>query len=184
MASESVELVSGGRIELPLVKLPSGIVIRLFDPYDMGNAKAVMDACGSALRGILDGFPATVLAVPATKPIPLAWSLAFASGLDLVVIKKELKPYHSDPVFFDAKSITSDRTNRFFVVRREADAIRGRKVVLFDDVYSTGATYRACADFLRRCGASAIKSLFVLHEGDGPLPEDSMACGKIRVDLS
>lgn len=184
MAVESIELVSGGKIELPLVKLSSGVVIRFFDPYDMKNAKEVLRACDDALKKILRSFKATTLVVPATKPIPIAWSLAFETGLDLVVIKKEVKPYHEDPVFFDAKSITSEGTNKFFVERKELESIRGKNIVFFDDVYSTGATYRACLDFLWKNGALSVRSLFVLHEGDGQLPHSAVACGKIKVDLS
>ena len=42
-----------------------------------------------------------------------------------------------------------------FRVARPA-AIRGRAVVLVDDVYTTGATVEACARVLKRAGAASV----------------------------
>ena len=53
---------------------------------------------------------------------------------------------------------------------RAADRVRGREVVLIDDVFTTGATARACAQALKRAGATRVTVLCwarVVHEDDG-----------------
>ena len=42
----------------------------------------------------------------------------------------------------------------FFVP--DADAVRGRDVLLIDDIYTTGATARACSSVLKRAGAASV----------------------------
>lgn len=49
-----------------------------------------------------------------------------------------------------------------FRVRRP-EAVRGRRVLLFDDVYTSGATADACARALRRAGATAVDVLALAH---------------------
>ena len=47
-----------------------------------------------------------------------------------------------------------------FALRRgRADQIRGRRVLLIDDVHTTGATLAECVRALRRAGAAAVDAL-------------------------
>ena len=44
----------------------------------------------------------------------------------------------------------------FGVNDRQRERLAGRRVVLIDDVYTTGATVKACARALRRAGAAEV----------------------------
>ena len=56
---------------------------------------------------------------------------------------------------------------------RRPERIRGRAVVLIDDVATTGATLAACADALRRAGAASVVALVVARAGRDAAPEDA-----------
>lgn len=54
-----------------------------------------------------------------------------------------------------------------FAVRRDAaSSLEGRRVLLVDDVYTTGATLDACARALRRAGASGVDTLTFARVAD------------------
>jgi ComF family protein len=60
----------------------------------------------------------------------------------------------------------------FFVPRPEV--VRGRNVILIDDIYTTGATARACSAALRKAGAASIRVATVARAQIefAPQPED------------
>lgn len=167
MIREEVVLNNCEKIYLPIVKLQgANIDIRLFDPYDMTNALKVVMQCIPVIDDLKKKGYRTIV-VPATKPIPIAWHLAMEFGLNLVVLKKEKKPYYEPFKEFNAKSITSTKENNLFITRDDYDMLNNKKVIFFDDVLSTGATYDASAKFLKeQCNITDLFALFVLKEGD------------------
>jgi predicted amidophosphoribosyltransferase len=49
--------------------------------------------------------------------------------------------------------------NAFRVPPAKAERILGRRVLLIDDVFTTGATLNACARALKRAGAARVDAL-------------------------
>lgn len=152
-------------VDLPIVTMSNGIKIRLFDPYDMTNANKVIIQLIPIVQKYKDlGFE--TIAVPATKPIPIAWDLALRYQLDLVIFKKEVKPYYQGWKSFHCKSITSDNDNEMYITINDFTKLYHKKVIFFDDVLSSGATYEAAKKFLLEdCVVKELKSLFVFKEG-------------------
>ena len=166
MEWEDIAISGTDSAKLPVVTMTNGLTIRLVDPYDMDNAKKYVKQLMPTIENLKwNGFETIV--VPATKPIPIAWHFALAFNLNLVVLKKEQKPYSEVYKTFECQSITSSAPNTMFITRRDYENINGKKIIFFDDVISSGATYEAAKKFITvDCGSSEIRSLFIFKEGD------------------
>ena len=58
---------------------------------------------------------------------------------------------------FNARARIENVRGAFSV--KQADRIKGRHLVLIDDVYTTGATLEACAKRLKRAGAAKVDGI-------------------------
>lgn len=167
MKREDVYFKNGkGSVALPIVTMTNGITIRFFDPYDIRYSSAIIDQMMPHMElAKKDGFETIV--VPATKPVPYAWHFAHALGFNLVVIRKEIKPYFPERIEFSGKSITSFSENTFYISADDIEYLKGKKVIFFDDVLSSGGTYEACKHFLLgKAQCAELRSLFIFKEGE------------------
>lgn len=108
-----------------------------------------------------------VIVTPEAKAITLAYELTNRLGLgDFVVARKSRKAYMADPVSIDVQSITTQFTQQMWFGREDLDALRGRRVLVVDDVVSTGATLDALFGFLRSIDCEVVAVACVLTEGE------------------
>jgi ComF family protein len=90
----------------------------------------------------------------------LAQGLARLSGVphEPLVLQKR-RPTKSQGEMPSAKARRRNVLGAFRVADDHAGAVRGRKLVLIDDVFTTGATLNACARALKRAGAARVDAL-------------------------
>lgn len=86
--------------------------------------------------------------------------------LPTYVARKEHKVYMGKVISGSGKSITSDRVQTFYLSEDDANALRGLRVAIVDDVVSTGATIEAVKDILAQIGATVVAILAVATEGE------------------
>lgn len=176
VASTRVRLCGEVPVDLPNVTMSNGIKIALFDPYDMTNAKQIIMCLKPFFATQKRNFGFETIVVPATKPIPIAWHLALEFNYNLVILKKEVKPYYSPWKSFKCKSITSDNENEMYITTSDFNKLYHKKVIFFDDVLSTGVTYEAAKKFLiEGCVVSELKSIFVFKEGTSYKDSDEIS---------
>ena len=109
--------------------------------------------------------PFDIILTPEAKSIPLAYEMSRASGKKYYVARKQIKVYMPDPVAARVKSITTAREQKLYLGRRECEEMRGKRLLIADDVISTGATLTALETLLKGFGVNTVCKAAVLAEG-------------------
>ena len=134
------------------------------------------EACAEALVQRLPA-EASILITPEAKAIPLAHAMSVKSQLPYVVARKTKKPYMVDAVTKTALSITTGKPQDLVLDGSDVARLKGKQVVIIDDVVSTGGTLQALSELLADIGAHSCATMAVLTEGDSR--EDVIALGHL-----
>jgi adenine phosphoribosyltransferase len=150
------------RRQLPIREVAPGIRVALFSV--LGDWE-LTEAAGTELaRRIPEGTE--VLLMPDGKAQSLLHVVGREAKLPTVVARKERKAYLLEPVTeVHVRSITTHRMQRLVLGSDEAERLRGRRVVMVDDVVSTGGTLEAVMELLERVGGKLHGVMAVFSEG-------------------
>ena len=120
----------------------------------------------------------------ALAPMPLHWMRQFRRGFNQsALLAKELSKRTGLPVKSVVKRVKGTEQQAFLTraQRRlnvsgafkapDANAVRGMRILLIDDVFTTGATLNACAGALKRAGAAHVSALTLARVDRRPLFE-------------
>ena len=109
---------------------------------------------------------------PEAKSIPLAYEMARQSGKPYIVIRKGVKVYMRDPVSVTVRSITTAKEQKLFLGMEDVEKISGKRVLIVDDVISTGESLRAIEELVEHAGGNIVGKIAILAEGDAKDRED------------
>ncbi|MBE7087687.1 MAG: adenine phosphoribosyltransferase [Clostridiales bacterium] len=155
--------IKGVKASLPILPLPSGINIAFFNLH--GDQK-LTEHCGKELAKLLGDCE--VLLTAETKGLQLTHVVARELNMPLyAVARKSKKLYMQDglEVTYGA-SITTGKTQVFYLSQHDVDLIKGKKVGIVDDVVSTGESLAGLVKVVEEAGGIPYKNAFVLAEGD------------------
>lgn len=107
-----------------------------------------------------------VLITAESKGIPLAYEMARQLGIKYIVSRKSIKAYMREPIAVKVNSITTAGTQTLYLDRNEADYIAGKRVVIVDDVISTGESIIAVETLVNAAKGNIVGKCAVLAEGD------------------
>ncbi|MFW6269467.1 MAG: phosphoribosyltransferase family protein [Bacillota bacterium] len=156
--------ISGFHRKLPVVHLKDNIWIASF--VMLGDVNLV-NFCAGALATKLAKIDFDYIVGPEAKVIPLLQSMAtFLGNSHYVVCRKQVKGYMKDPVELEVESITTPGKQKLVLGGSDVERIKGKKVVLIDDVVSTGGTFDSMDSLMEKVGAEVIGRAAVLKEGD------------------
>ncbi len=155
--------VAGVNRELPLFEVAPGVRIAILNI--LGDTELVHAAAG-ALAERIEPLAPDVLVTAETKSIPLIHELSAGLGRPYIVLRKEYRPYMGDALQVETHSITTGRPQTLYLDEKDRDLLRGKRVVLVDDVISTGSTLEAMRKVVEEAGGEAVAEAAIFTEGD------------------
>lgn len=103
------------------------------------------------------------------KAIGLSYFLAYKLGLDKIIIaRKSVKSYMVNPIIVKTRSITTSHEQILVLNSIDANRIRDKKIIVFDDVISTGNTIKSLINLAEKAGAKIVGIVTVWLEGPWP----------------
>lgn len=113
------------------------------------------------------------------KGIPLAYEMARQSGKPYVVARKSVKLYMQDVVSVAVKSITTAQEQTLHLDGIKAGLLSGKRVLIVDDVISTGESLMALEKLTAAAGGEVAGRAAVLAEGDAADRDDLIFLEKL-----
>ena len=160
--------VAGLERDLPICPLNDKVSIAgfvLLGDYEL------TEACAKALLEKLPEFDYMI--APEAKSIGLINEMARLSGQKKhFIARKAMKAYMTDPLTVSVKSITTKSTQTLYLDRADADMIKGKRIVIIDDVISTGESLAAVEKLIEEAGGEVVCKAAVLAEGDAAKRSD------------
>ena len=116
------------------------------------------------------------------KSIPLIYEMARQAGRnDYIVARKGPKLYMTDIIKTTVDSITTDHIQTLCIGKHEADMMRGKRVLIVDDVISTGESLKSIETLVNQVGANIVGKMAVLAEGGAADRDDIIYLEKLPV---
>ena len=168
--------VAGVKRSLPVVPINENMSIAGFVIF--GDTD-VVEPCARALAEKLP--PETeVLVTAEAKSIPLIHEMARQSGAsEYFVARKGMKVYLTNPIHVQVHSITTQHDQDLYLSGEDAAKMKGKKVLIVDDVISTGESLHALEELVHQAGGEVAGRMAVLAEGDAQKREDIVYLEKL-----
>lgn len=160
--------IAGVERELPLCKVNDQLYIAAFIMF--GDVEITERSAAELLKKAPEF---DVLITAESKGIPLVHEMARQSGRNYyVVARKGPKLYMKDVVTTQVDSITTAHTQTLCIGAAEAEAMKNKRVLIVDDVISTGESLIALETLINQVGGNIVGRMTVLAEGDAKERED------------
>lgn len=131
----------------------------------LGDTELVQ-ACARELAKKLESVKYDVLITAEAKSIPLAYALSVETKKPYVVLRKAYKPYMGDALKAETLSITTGQPQVLILDEKDRALVQDKKVVIVDDVISTGSTLQGMRMILDKAGAAIVAETAIFTEGE------------------
>ena len=167
--------VAGLKRELPICKVTDDLHIGAFVMF--GDVELTVH-CASELLKRAPEYD--YLIAPEAKAIPLVYEMARQSGANkYFVARKGAKAYMQGLFSVDVRSITTMGVQHLVLDTEDAKLIHGKRMLLVDDVISTGESLHALETLVTEAGGIVAGRMAPLAEGDAAERSDIIYLAKL-----
>lgn len=160
--SEFYKLKIAG-LERDLEKFPVSDKLDIAAFIIFGDVELTIAGCAELLKKVPEF---DVILTPEAKSIPIAYEMARQSGKPYIIARKGVKVYMRNALEVSVTSITTQHEQHLFLGESEVEMIKGKRVLIIDDVISTGESLAAVRELVNKAGAIEAASCAFLAEGD------------------
>ena len=121
-----------------------------------------------------------VMITAESKGIPLIAEMARLAGNERYILaRKSAKLYMKNVLKVEVNSITTDHKQTLCLDGNDAEYMKGKRVVIVDDVISTGESLRALETLVERAGGEIVGRMAILAEGEAADRDDIIYLEKL-----
>ncbi len=167
--------IAGLKRQLPLCKVTDDLYIAAFIMF------SDVEITTATARELLKKAPEfDILITAESKGIPLAYEMARQAGMnDYIVARKGSKLYMQDVITTQVDSITTDHIQTLCLGKKEAEQLKGKRVLIVDDVISTGESLKSIEVLVNQVGGNIVGRMTVLAEGEAADRDDIVYLEKL-----
>ena len=167
--------VAGLERDLPICKVTDDLYIAGFVIF--GDQELTV-ACAAELLKRAPEYDYIITAE--AKGIPLAHEMARQAGdKKYILARKGPKLYMRDIFSVTVNSITTAKEQKLYLDGADAALMKGKKILVVDDVISTGESLRALEALVEKAGGEICGRMAILAEGDAQDREDLIYLEKL-----
>ncbi|MGC1375722.1 MAG: phosphoribosyltransferase family protein [Anaerolineales bacterium] len=155
--------IAGVKRQLRLFRVAPGLRIAILNI--LGDTELVQ-ASARALAAKLKAVDYDILITAEAKSIPLAYALSVETKKPYVVLRKSYKAYMGDALQAETLSITTGQPQTLILDEKDRALVTGKKVLVVDDVISTGSTLQGIRLILGKAEAIVAGEAAILTEGE------------------
>ena len=167
--------IAGLERDLPICPVTEDLYIAGFVIF--GDPELTV-ACADALLKLAPEYDYIITAE--AKGIPLAHEMARQAGdAKYFLARKGAKLYMRDIFDVTVNSITTAKEQHLYLDGADAELIKGKRILIVDDVISTGESLRALEVLVEKAGGVICGRMAILAEGDAQERKDLIYLEKL-----
>jgi len=155
--------IAGVKRELRLFEIKPGLKIAILNI--LGDTELVQASARELAKKVAN-LDYDILVTAEAKSIPLAYALSVETKKPYVILRKMYKPYMGEAIQAETLSITTGQPQVLILDEKDRELIQGKKVLIVDDVISTGSTLQGMRMILDKVNAIIAGEASILTEGD------------------
>ncbi len=169
--------VAGVKRDLPICKVTDDLYIGAFVIF--GDVELTVKTAAA----LLEKAPEYDYMISAeAKGIPLIYEMARQSGQNKYFLARKAPKLYMSGVFeVNVHSITTAKEQHLYLDTADAELMRGKRILIVDDVISTGESIEAVEKLVLEAGGTIAGRMAILAEGDAQDRDDIIYLEKLPV---